>query len=177
LKNGIPALVLTTVATLIALTAFGQQASCIVLTALPNWYQGDYPAGTATVRLQLQFQNTSGPMNFVGTSFQLWAVPSGNEPPVTVNAQPAGGYPGGATFEYDLAVDVSGLPATDTGLAFRPMDQNFGTMSPGTATLIGQDASCTALVEPGVPALGSAGIAALVSAMAVAGLLLLRRIG
>lgn len=113
------------------------------LAALSFWYETEPDvalSGHDSVRLQLTLSNaTASNMSFSATAsdtFQLWSVPSVIDPPVTINSAPSGIVPPGDTFSYDLEVDVSALPASETRLAFRPVDNDlFGTMAPSTAPL------------------------------------------
>ena len=48
---------------------------------------------------------------------------------VTIISEPSGTVAPGATYSYDLTVDLSNVPANQTHIALRPVDNNlFGTI-------------------------------------------------
>jgi hypothetical protein len=77
-------------------------------------------------------------------TFQMWTVPSVNTPSIVINLSPAGTTVlAGGTFTYDLTIDVSGQPGTETGLALRPVSIPFGTMDPDQASLQSATIACS----------------------------------
>ncbi len=113
------------------------------LTDTGAWYKttpdttlSDY----CTVTLIATFTNVaSGAAIFSGSTFQLWTIPSGANPPVAINSEPSGTVEVDETFSYDLTVDVSALASSDTGLVIRPDSDTFGTMGPDQAELYSEE--------------------------------------
>lgn len=107
---------------------------CVEVCFTYMWYE-TIPYTTlsdcCTVTLIVTFTNKAlGAATFSGSTFQLWATPSGANPPVTINSEPSGTVEVDETFSYDLTVDVSALASSDTGLTIRPDSDTFGTMKP-----------------------------------------------
>jgi hypothetical protein len=76
-------------------------------------------------------------------TYQIWATPDVIATPVTVVTSPAGlTATAGAQFSYRLLVNVSMLPASQTGLGFRPQSTNFGNLGPGRAVLLDSSFTC-----------------------------------
>lgn len=136
----------------VALPAHAQTSVCPVLEAAPR--SAGFVLSMSTVlrdlgqiRVQTTFRNihATNNMQFAG-NFQLTTTPGGTAPPtlpVTVNSAPAGIVPPGSTFTYDLTIDLSGLPATDTNILFRPVDENlFGTIGPLHAEIVSSTSTC-----------------------------------
>ncbi len=147
------------------------------LTALSNWYEASPGfAGVGTIRMTATFTNEAGAnMEFTpGNTFQIWSVPSVLDIPTVVVSEPSGTVaPDGDVF-YDLILDVSGLPASETTFAFRQVDSNmFGTMAPGIIPLQSVSFVCTLAVPTSPP--WSLGL--LVFGLGVISVLLLRRAG
>jgi len=96
----------------------------------------------ATFRLADLGASAVFPANGAQT-YQLWSTPDVLVVPVTVVTSPAGltANPG-AQFGYRLLVNVSNLPASQTGLGFRPQSTNFGNLGPGRAVLLDSSFTC-----------------------------------
>lgn len=126
--------------TITAPAASAQSQQCpSTLNALSSWYEaGPGFDGVAQVNMVATFSNAAGSdMEFESSdNFQVWSVPDVLDIPITINDEPTGTTvaPGG-TFTYDLTLDVSGLPESETTFAFRPTSLTFGTMSPSQAPL------------------------------------------
>lgn len=113
----------------------------LVANGSGQWYVTSPDADLAsfdTVRIVVVLENGTGAdTTFAGDEDpQIWTTPGADDPPVTFQVEPSGTFPAGALFAYDLTVDVSGLPAGETGLAFRPYSLTNGTMSPSQAVLV-----------------------------------------
>lgn len=122
------------------------------LTAKPNWYESE-PAvsGVKSLSMKAVFKNEgSRDMNFSTTAtdtFQLWGIPPGPNgvyvPPVAITAAPSGPVAVGGTFSYDVTVDLSAAPPEVNGIAFRPVDRNYGTMPPTVGVVESTDFNCS----------------------------------
>jgi hypothetical protein len=113
----------------------------LVVASGQQWYEtspGVPLAAAGTVRASLTFQRGAG-MTFPEVPLQVWSVPSIIEPPYVVSIQLD---PTGATFTLAVSVDVHGLPAGETKLAFRPVSNELGTMSPAAAPLVSSSFAC-----------------------------------
>lgn len=113
----------------------------LVANGSGQWYVTSPDADLASfdaVRIVVVLENGTGAdTTFEGDEDpQIWSTPSVDDPPVTFQVEPAGTFAAGALFAYDLTVDVSGLSAGETGLAFRPVSFTNGTMSPSQAVLV-----------------------------------------
>lgn len=113
------------------------------LITLTNWWvtSPDTPLGNAgTIRIVAEFLNVAGgDFEFTQPSprFQLWTDPSNITPPFVVNAEPTGKVSPGATYTYDLTVDVSDVPFGERHLALRPAENGaFGNLGPRRGQLV-----------------------------------------
>lgn len=146
------------------------------LNALTNWYEASPGfSDVATVRMTATFTNAAGAdMVFSPTSgtFQLWSVPSVLDIPVEVVEEPSGIVLPGGTVQYDLILNVSALPPSETTFALRQVDNDmFGTMAPELIPLQSVAFSCTLAV----PATTPWSVALLVLCVGVVTVTLLRR--
>lgn len=99
-----------------------------------------------SLSMTLSFKNTSASsMRFEGAAhpegpaggLQVWTTPGISVPPVTFRAYPEGDYPSGAVMAWEVTIDLSSLPATERGLAVRPVESNlFGTLGPDSVELV-----------------------------------------
>ncbi len=109
-----------------------------------NWYVTT-PNSTLskfnTVNFVVTFSNGEAADMVFSSSpqFQLWSVPSVINPPVVINSEPSGNVAPGGFLSYDVTVTVSGLPATETQLAIRPVEDNlYGTLAPSQVPLVSE---------------------------------------
>lgn len=112
------------------------------LEALPFWYQTTPPiAGLATIQFSAIFENND-PLgrDYDMNGFQIWTLPSVDAPATIVNLEPVF-VPFGGTGSYDLTVDLSAHPG-ETGIAFRPISNQVGTMSPELFSLVSATFDC-----------------------------------
>ncbi|MEM7193436.1 MAG: hypothetical protein AAF402_00710 [Pseudomonadota bacterium] len=142
---------ITPVVTAVSLPAHAvTSANCPQFFESTHWYETDPQDAPLSVfgeiRIQLTLVNDT-PNNFqVMNDFQLWTVPGVIVPPefsVIANDITVGLVAPGETINYDLTVDVSGLPDSETGLGFRGTDGDiYGNIRPNIASIVSSGNSC-----------------------------------
>ena len=115
---------------------FGESIYPHTLVSFPLWYETTCFAAVDRLHMVAMFCNKDllrRPIDFAQHTFQMWSLPSFvSRPtlPVKILAEPQGRVELGETFSYDLQIDVSGLPAIDSRLAFRVVGRSSGIVLP-----------------------------------------------
>lgn len=125
----------------------------LALEALPNWWATTPPAELHLFRsLELEFTlvNISGvDLVMAGASggedpahgLQIWTVPGVMNPSVQFNEYPEGTFAPGTLLRWNLTIDLTDLPDTETGFAIRPYASPTGTTGPGSLALIDSEST------------------------------------
>ena len=106
----------------------------------PNTNLDQYTS--ADIRVTFSNDHSTNVMTFNSSpQFQLWSDPDVYDfvaaGDVTINTEPAGVVAPGATYSYDLTVDLRNVPADQMHIALRPVDNNlFGTIGPGFTSVV-----------------------------------------
>jgi len=124
---------------------------------LTNWYvtQPDMDQVTE-VTLYLTFNNSSGfDVTFSATAadtIQIWSIPNVIDPALTFISWPTSAN-NGENYSYEVTIDVSSLPDTETGFGIRPRSIELGTMGPNDSrsTLVSAEIGCVAAPPPPPP--------------------------
>ncbi len=116
------------------------------------WYESDPGfSNTKKISVQVVVRNKGDKEMFFKSpseqTLQLWGIPPTRDegvyvPKYTFNSAPSGSVAVDSTFSYDLTVDLSDAPSEINGLAFRPVDKNFGTMQPSKGVIENATFSC-----------------------------------
>lgn len=112
------------------------------LEALAFWYETTPDlTGFTSIRMNATFRNTDDfSRDFNMNGFQTWTVPSVDTPGTVVHDEPVF-VAFGDTGSYDVTFDLSLHPA-ETGIAFRPVSIEAGTMPPHRFSLVTASFDC-----------------------------------
>ena len=117
------------------------------LNTLDFWYESDIFIGYSEITMVATFRNNlDTPITFrPPETFQLWINIFGNiiNPPVDINNEPSGIIVAGATFTYNLTIDVSDFTTSLVRLKFRGRCSEFGVLSPDDMPLVEVSFTCS----------------------------------